>query len=182
MNISVKFFLQYPYQTAQMTQCPIPCQLLQLHYTALSSIRILLMSILTIYPPLMLNNYFSKPSRIMISLFNPQLSIDNGKARKFDVKINMGPTQPSQRTGRLPPYSTEKLQILQDRCNELEALRVLRKPEEINITVEYLNPAFLVSKPNGWHRLVTAFEDGRRYSKPQPFLMPDIDSTLANIS
>lgn len=48
--------------------------------------------------------------------------------------------------------------------------------------MEYLNPSFLVSKPNGGHRLVTAFEDVGRYSKPQPSLMPDIDSTLRTIS
>ncbi|XP_065940483.1 uncharacterized protein [Magallana gigas] len=96
------------------------------------------------------------------------------------MKINMGPTQPPQRRGRLPQYFKDKLHILQDKCNELEALGVLRKPEEINITVEYLNPSFLVSKPNGGHRLVTAFEDAGRYSKPQPFLMPD--STLRTIS
>lgn len=83
----------------------------------------------------------------------------------------MGPTQPPQRKGRLPQYSKEKLHILQEKCNELEALGVLRKPEEINITVEYLNPSFLVSKPNGGHRLVTAFKDVGRYSKPQPSLM-----------
>lgn len=100
-------------------------------------------------PNLDAQQLFCKALKDHDSLFNPLLSIDNGKARKFDVKIDMGPTQPPQRKGRLPPYSTEKLQILQDRCNELEALRVLRKPEEINITVEYLNPSFLVSKPNG---------------------------------
>ena len=46
------------------------------------------------------------------------------------------------------------------------------------MTVEYLNPSFLVSKPNGGHRLVTAFEDVGCYSKPQPTRMPDIYSTL----
>lgn len=83
----------------------------------------------------------------------------------------MGPTQHPQRKGCFPQYSKEKLQILQDKCNELEALGVLKKPEEINITVEYLNPSFLISKPNGGHPLVTAFEDVGRYSKPQPSLM-----------
>lgn len=74
---------------------------------------------------------------------HPQFSGYNGKAWKFDMKINMGPTQPLQRKGRLPQYSKEKLQILQDKCNDMEALGVLRKPDEINITVEYLNPSFL---------------------------------------
>lgn len=45
----------------------------------------------------------------------------------------------------------------------------MRKPEEINITVKYLSPSLLVSKPNGGHRLVTAFEDVGRYSKPLPY-------------
>ena len=48
----------------------------------------------------------------------------------------------------------------------------------MNVTAEYLNPSFLVKKPNGGFRLVTAFSDVGRYSKPQPSLMPDVDSTL----
>ena len=44
--------------------------------------------------------------------------------------------------------------------------------------MEYLNPSFLVKKPNGGSRLVTAFADVGRYSKPQPALLPDVDSTL----
>ena len=46
---------------------------------------------------------------------------------------------------------------------------------------EYLNPSFLVKKASGGHRLVTAFADVGRYSKPQPSLMPDVDSTLRQI-
>ena len=48
--------------------------------------------------------------------------------------------------------------------------------------VEYLNPSFLVKKGNGGFRLVTAFTDVGRYSKPQPSLMPDVDSTLLKIA
>lgn len=71
---------------------------------------------------------------------------------------------------------------LQQKCDDLEAMGILRKPEDVDISVEYLNPSFLVKKPNGGHRLVTAFEDVGRYSKPQPSLMPDVDSTLRNIA
>ena len=46
----------------------------------------------------------------------------------------------------------------------------------------YLNPSFLVKKPNGGFRLVTAFADVGRYSKPQPSLLPDVDSTLRHIA
>lgn len=126
--------------------------------------------------------HFQRALQAHDSLFDPHFSGYNGKVGTFNMKINMGPTQPPQRKGRLPQYSKEKLHILQDKCNKLEALGVLRKSEEIDITVEYLNPSFLVSKPNGGHRLVTVFEDVGHYSKPQPSLMPDIDSTLRTIS
>ena len=55
---------------------------------------------------------------------------------------------------------------------------MFKRPEDIGISVEYLNPSFLVKKPNGGSRLVTAFADVGRYSKPQPALLPDVDSTL----
>ena len=50
------------------------------------------------------------------------------------------------------------------------------------VVVEYLNPSFLVKKKNGGFRLVTAFTDVGRYSKPQPSLMPDMGSTLLKIA
>ena len=70
---------------------------------------------------------------------------------------------------------------LQEKMDELEECGVFIKPEDQNVTVEYVNPSFLVKKPNGGHRLVTAFADVGRYSKPQPTLMPDVDSTLRQI-
>ncbi len=41
---------------------------------------------------------------------------------------------------------------------------------------------FLSKKPNGGFRLVTAFADVGRYSKPQPSLMPNVDATLRLIA
>ena len=40
----------------------------------------------------------------------------------------------------------------------------------------------MVKKASGGHRLVTAFADVGRYSKPQPSLMPSINSTLQQIA
>ena len=48
--------------------------------------------------------------------------------------------------------------------------------------VEYLNPSFLVNKSGGGTRLVTAFADVGRYCKPQPSLLPEVDSTLRKIA
>ena len=67
---------------------------------------------------------------------------------------------------------------LQNQFDSLEDIGVFKRPEDIGVSVEYVNPSFLVKKTNGGFRLVTAFADVGRYSKPQPSLMPDVDSTL----
>lgn len=59
---------------------------------------------------------------------------------------------------------------------------MFRRPEDLKIVVEYLNPSFLVKKRNVGFRLVTTFTDVGRYSKPQPSLMPDVDSTALKIT
>ena len=71
---------------------------------------------------------------------------------------------------------------MQAKFDELEQAKVFRSPEDLGITVEYLNPSFLVKKASGGHRLVTAFADVTRYSKPQPSLMPDVDTTPRTIA
>ena len=94
----------------------------------------------------------------------------------------MGPVEPPQRKGRLSQYARHQLLELQQKFDELEALGVFKRPEDINIPVEYLNPSFLVKKPSSGYCLVTAFANVGCYSKPQPSLMPDVDSTLCLIA
>ena len=96
--------------------------------------------------------------------------------------MNMGPVQPPQRKGRIPQYSHDKLSELQAHFDTLEGKDVFRHPEDLGIVVEYLNPSFLVKKASGGRRLVTAFADVGRYSKPQPSLMPSVNSTLQQIA
>ena len=73
--------------------------------------------------------------------------------------VNMGPVQPPQRKGRIPQYARNKLVELQSCFDELEQRGVFKKPEDVGINVEYVNPSFLVKKPSGGHRLVPAFTD-----------------------
>ena len=78
----------------------------------------------------------------------------------------------------MPQYARGQLEQLQTKFDELEQTGVFQRPEDLNVVAEYLNPSFLVKKKSGDFRLVTAFSDVGRYSKPQPSLMPDVDSTL----
>jgi len=115
-------------------------------------------------------------------VFNPKFPGYNGSFGPIFARVNMGPVQPPQRKGRLPLYNHKNLVEQQIKFDELEALGVFKKTEDLDTPVEYLNPSFLVKKPRGdGHRLVTAFSDIGRYSKPQPVLMPDINSVLRTI-
>ena len=67
---------------------------------------------------------------------------------------------------------------LQAKFNELEQAKVFRRPEVLGITVEYLNPLFLVKKPSDGRRLVTAFANVVWSSKPKP----DVNTTLRTIA
>jgi hypothetical protein len=93
----------------------------------------------------------------------------------------MGPVQPPQGKGRLLQYSRKQLELLQSKFNELEAMGVFNCPEDVGMQVEYLNPSFLVKEGSSDFRLVTAFSEVARYSKPQPSLMPNVDSVLRKI-
>ena len=88
---------------------------------------------------------------------------------------NAGPCSPVQ-------FPRDKLVEFQKKFDELEQCQVFRRPEDVGITVEYINPSFLVKKPPGRYRLVITFAVVGRYSKPQPPLMPDVDSTLRTIA
>ena len=74
------------------------------------------------------------------------------------------------------------MQELLAKFDELEKLGVFKRPEDVNVSVEYMNPSFLVKKSSGGSRLVTAFADVGRYSKPQPSFMSNVDATLCHIA
>ena len=115
-------------------------------------------------------------------VFDPNYAGYNGHVGPFEAVVNMGPVQPSQRKGHLPQYARNQLVELQAKFDELETMGVFVRPEDVPVNVEYLNPSFLIKKRSGGHRLVTAFSDVGRYSKPQPSLMPDVDGTLRKIA
>ena len=127
---------------------------------------------------------FKSLHRRFDSVFDPKFGIYNQSFGKFEAVVNMGAVKPPQRKGRVPQYSRDKLTELQCEIDRLESLGVLAKPEELDVTVEYLNPSFLVrypKKPDKF-RFVTAFNEVGRYCKPQPPLMPNVDSTLRSIA
>ena len=89
-------------------------------------------------------NKFNQTHQDFSHVFNPRSSVYNGAVGPFEGTVNMGPTQPPQRKGHLPLYGRDKLVQLQDKFDELEEAGVFRRPEDVGISVEYVNPSFLV--------------------------------------
>lgn len=115
-------------------------------------------------------------------VFNPAISRYNGASGNIEAIVNMGKVQPPQRKGRMPLYNRNQMVELQAKFDQLESQGVFAKPDDVHVNVEYLNLSFLVRKPNGGSRLVTSFGEVGQYAKPQPSLMPDVDSTLRDIA
>ena len=109
------------------------------------------------------------------------LGLYNGASGPLKVVINMGPTMPPQRKGRMPVYNRSQLVEMQELCDKLEGT-VLLKPEDVGISVEYLNTSFMLAKKNGEKRFVTAFGEVGEYAKPQPALMSDVNTVLRYIA
>jgi hypothetical protein len=128
-----------------------------------------------------MRNKFKELHSEFDDVFNPAVSKYNGASSKLEAIVNMGSTLPPQRKGRLPHYNRDMLVELQGKFDELESMGVFATPEQVNVPVEYLILSFLVRKPNGGTRLVTSFGGVGQYCKPQPSLMPNVDSVLRDI-
>ena len=94
----------------------------------------------------------------------------------------MGPVPPPAHKARLPAYSSDKMQLLQQKMDELEEMGVLAKPESVGVTIEYASPSFLVKKTDGDHRLVTAFNTIGTYARPLPSRSTSSTTVLSFLS
>ena len=117
-------------------------------------------------------------------VFNPEISKYNGKKGPCYVEVNMGSQPPPQNKGRVPNYGRGDMLELQQKMDELVRKGVFRRPQEIGVTVENVNPSFMVKKrpPSVDKRLVTDFTQIASYCRPTPTVMPDVESTLRQIA
>ena len=118
------------------------------------------------------------------NVFNPVITVYNGKSGPCFVEVNLGANLPTQRKGRLPFYGRNNLEELQDKFDELVANGIMSRPQDIGITVENTNPSFLVKKqpPSTQKRLVTDFNSISKFCRPTPSLLPNVESTLRSIA
>ena len=93
----------------------------------------------------------------------------------------MGSQPPPQHKGHVPFYGRNNMVELQNKFDELTRQGVFKRPQDVGVNVEIINPSFLVKKKVGW-RLVTDFAQLSGYCRPQPTLMPDCDTALKRMA
>ena len=89
---------------------------------------------------------FSSVLKKFDEVFNPVVSRYNGRSGPCFVEVNMGPSPPPQLKGRVPFYGRKNMLEPQEKMYVLVEKGVFRRPQEIGITVENVNPSFLVKK------------------------------------
>ena len=122
-----------------------------------------------------LNNKFD-------NVFEPIIGQYNDTSGRLRAHITFGPVLPPARKLHAPCYGRDNLQALQDKFDELESQGVFARPEDVGVVVQHVSPSFLVRKPSGGHRLVTAFTALGEYIKTLPTTMPTVESILRTVS
>ena len=98
------------------------------------------------------------------------------------ANVDIGPVMPPPIKGRLSFYNQANLNLLQEEADKLEELGVLVKPEEIGVHIKYVSPSFLVKKPSGGLRFVTAFSGLCQYTRVLPTVSASCHDILRKIS
>ena len=120
--------------------------------------------------------------RQLDKVFNPNFGVYNDRSGHIRAKVNFGPVIPPTRKPKLPFYNQATLQLLQEEADKLEAHGVLAKPEDIGVDVQYASPSFLVKKPDGTYRFVTAFNELGQYTRILPTSSTTCDEVLRRLS
>ena len=66
-------------------------------------------------------------------VFDSKIGLYNDASGSVRAFINMGPTDPPTRKARLPSYSTDKMNLLQNKMDEVEKLGVLARPKDLGV-------------------------------------------------
>lgn len=115
------------------------------------------------------------------SVFSPGIGLYNNYSGEFYHVINMSPNLPPQRRGRIPDYSKNDKEILQDTFDYLLSEGVFSRAEDVGQPVEYVHPSFLIKKASGGYRLVTSFGEMANYCRTQPTVNSNVEHTLHQI-
>ncbi len=127
-------------------------------------------------------NALSAVNKKFSDAFSTQLGCYNGKSGSVIGDVLLGNNIPIPKKAKIPSYNSSKNVLLQEKFDELIEKGVLKRPEEVGIKVVHTSPSFLVTKPDGSHRLVTSFTELNKYIHTLPTKMSTSKDVFATIS
>ena len=111
---------------------------------------------------------FKKNCRKYDSVFSPEFGGYNDHSGSIRAHLSIGSIPPPPQKARMPFYNQRNLQLLQEKADELEMKGVLVTPESVDLVPKHESSSFLVKKPNGDWRFVTAFNDLGKFCRLPP--------------
>ena len=127
-------------------------------------------------------NDFQRLLSLYDNVFNKNFGAYNGASGPYKASLGLGPSKPPPTKPMLPLYPRTNMVALQDEADKLEALGVLGRPEDLGIEVKFTSPSFLITKPDGSYRFVTAFNELGHYTTVLPTASPTCDDVLRRLS
>ena len=115
------------------------------------------------------------------SVFDPCFKGYNDYSGAIRAKLSIGCVPPPPQKAKLPFYNQANLHLLQSKADELEQKGVLVTPESVGLVPEHVSPSFLVKKPNGDWRFVTAFNDIGKFCRLPPSKVTKCNDILQKI-
>ena len=127
-------------------------------------------------------NEFHRLHSLYDNVFNKTFGAYNGASGPYKASIGLGSTKPPPTKPMLPLYPRTNMVALQEEADKLESLGVLGRPEDLGIDVKFTSPSFLIRKPDGTYRFVTAFNELGHYTTVLPTSSPTTDDVLRRLS
>ena len=124
---------------------------------------------------------FIDVNRKFDSVFDPNFTGYNDHSGPIRAKISIGAIPPPPQKSKLPFYNQSNLELLQAKADELEDRGVLVTPESVNLTPIHVSPSFLIKKPNGDFRFITAFNDIGKFCRLPPSKVTKCNDILQKI-
>ena len=116
------------------------------------------------------------------NVFNKSYGLYNGASGPYTASLGLGSSKPPCTKPKLPLYPQTNMQVLQGEADELDLQGVLVRPEDIGVEVKFTSPSFLVRKPDGTFRFVTAFNELGNLTTIPPTAAPTCNDVLRQLS
>ena len=106
----------------------------------------------------------------------------NGSAGNVDTRIDFKTSPPENSKVYSPNYSPQMQVELAKKLDKLIQWGVLRTPEELGVTVQYVSPSMVIPKSEpGEFRLVTDFSNLNKHIRKYPGTSPTIQEAKESI-